>query len=80
MFSLMMPITFTSNAFVATDTMPSWLQRWVEVNPVSHLADAVRGLLGGGPVTSDTTISLLWAAGITVVFAPFAVPAFRNRA
>ncbi|MEU6428279.1 ABC transporter permease [Microbispora sp. NPDC046973] len=79
MFSLMMPITFTSNAFVATDTMPSWLQRWVEVNPVSHLADAVRGLLGGGPVAPDTTVSLLWAAGIAVVFAPLAVRAFRNR-
>ncbi|MEU7877681.1 ABC transporter permease [Microbispora bryophytorum] len=79
MFSLMMPITFTSNAFVATDTMPSWLQKWVEVNPVSHLADAVRGLLGGGPVASDATISLLWAAGIAVVVAPLAVRAFRNR-
>lgn len=80
MFSLMMPITFTSNAFVATDTMPSWLRTWVEVNPVSHLADAVRGLLGGGPVASDAVVSLLWAAGIVVVFAPLAVRAFRNRA
>ncbi|GAA0370809.1 ABC transporter permease [Microbispora corallina] len=79
MFSLMMPITFTSNAFVRTDTMPSWLQKWVEINPVSHLADAVRGLLSGGPVASDAVTSLLWAAGITVVFAPLAVRAFRTR-
>ncbi|MBX6387122.1 MAG: ABC transporter permease [Microbispora sp.] len=79
MFSLMMPITFTSNAFVATETMPSWLQKWAEVNPVSHVADAVRGLLGGGPVASDATICLLWAAGIAIVFGPLAVRAFRTR-
>ncbi|GII27460.1 ABC transporter permease [Planotetraspora mira] len=79
MFSLMMPITFTSNAFVRTDTMPSWLQKWVEVNPVSHLSDAVRGLLSGGPVASHAGISLLWAVGIAVVFAPLSIRAFRNR-
>ncbi|GAA1309587.1 transport permease protein [Planotetraspora silvatica] len=79
MFSLMMPITFTSNAFVRTDTMPSWLQKWVEVNPVSHLSDAVRGLLSGGPVASHAGISLLWAVGIVVVFAPLSIRAFRNR-
>ncbi|MEZ0072712.1 ABC transporter permease [Planotetraspora sp. GP83] len=79
MFSLMMPITFTSNAFVPTKTLPTWLQKWVEVNPVSHLADAVRGLLGGGPVASHAVISLLWAAGLVLVFAPFSIRAFRNR-
>ncbi|WP_055481255.1 ABC transporter permease [Sphaerimonospora mesophila] len=78
-FSLMMPITFTSNAFVPTKTMPEWLQRWVEINPVTHLADAVRGLLGGGPVSSSATVSLLWAAGIAIVFAPLSIRAFRNH-
>ncbi|WP_433354341.1 ABC transporter permease [Microtetraspora malaysiensis] len=78
-FSLMMPITFTSNAFVPTATMPSWLQKWAEVNPVSHLADAVRGLLSGGPIASSATVSLLWAAGLAVVFAPLSIRAFRNR-
>lgn len=78
-FSLMMPITFTSNAFVPTETMPEWLQRWVEINPVTHLADAVRGLLGGGPVASSATVSLLWAAGIAIAFAPLSIRAFRNH-
>lgn len=78
-FSLMMPITFTSNAFVPADTMPGWLQAWVEVNPVSHLADAVRGLLSGGPVAGSATISLLWAAGLALVFAPLAIRTFRSR-
>jgi ABC-2 type transport system permease protein/oleandomycin transport system permease protein len=77
-FSLMMPITFTSNAFVPTESMPGWLQKWVDVNPVSHLADAVRGLLSGGAVASHLGISLLWAAGIAVVFVPLSMRAFRR--
>ncbi|GGK72919.1 transport permease protein [Sphaerisporangium melleum] len=79
-FSVMMPLTFTSNAFVPTDTLPEWLQRWVEVNPVTHLADAVRGLLSGGPVAGNATVSLLWGLGIALVFAPLSLRAFRLRA
>ncbi|MEV7966275.1 ABC transporter permease [Sphaerisporangium sp. NPDC088356] len=78
-FSVMMPLTFTSNAFVPTNTLPGWLQKWVDVNPVTHLADAVRGLLSGGPVASHATISLIWALGIALVFAPLSLRAFRSR-
>ncbi|MDP9866593.1 MULTISPECIES: ABC transporter permease [Streptosporangium] len=79
-FSLMMPLTFTSNAFVPTDTMPGWLQVWVNVNPVTQLADAVRGLLLGGEVAGPAVSSLLWAAALAAVFAPLAIRAFRSRA
>ena len=43
------------------------------------LADAIRGLLIGGPVAGATLISLLWAVGFAVVFAPLAIRAFRRR-
>lgn len=79
-FAVMFPVTFVSNAFVPTDTMPGWLQGWVDVNPVTIVADAVRGLLVSGPVAAPVTGALLWAAGIMVVFAPLAVRAFRKRA
>jgi ABC transporter DrrB family efflux protein len=79
-FAVMFPLTFVSNAFVPSDTMPSWLQGWVDVNPVTILADAVRGLLVSGPVAGPVSGALLWAAGILVVFAPLAVRAFRKRA
>jgi len=78
-FAVMFPITFVSNAFVPSDTMPGWLQGWVDVNPVTIVADAVRGLLVSGPVAAPVTGALLWAAGIMVVFAPLAVRAFRKR-
>jgi oleandomycin transport system permease protein len=79
-FAVMFPLTFVSNVFVPTDTMPGWLQAWVDVNPVTILADTIRGLLVGGPVAAPMTGVLLWAAGILVVFAPLAVRAFRKRA
>ncbi|MER7444945.1 ABC transporter permease [Micromonospora avicenniae] len=78
-FMVIFPLTFTSNAFVPTETMPGWLQSWVEVNPVTILADAIRGLLVSGPVAGPLVRSLIWAVGIAVVFAPLAVRALRRR-
>ncbi|MGH8867354.1 MAG: ABC transporter permease [Actinomycetes bacterium] len=78
-FTALFPITFVSNVFAPADTMPGWLQAFVEVNPVTNLADATRGLLVGGPVTEPALTTLAWAAGIAVVFAPLAVRALRRR-
>ncbi|MFF0154781.1 ABC transporter permease [Micromonospora sp. NPDC005203] len=78
-FTVIFPLTFTSNIFVPTDRMPGWLQSWVEVNPVTVVADALRGLLVGGPVAGPTIQTLLWGAGIAVIFAPLAVRGLKRR-
>src|SRR6266567_2052536 len=78
-FIVLFPLTFTSDAFVRTASMPGWLQAWAKVNPVSLLSDAARGLLVSGPVTGPALASLLYALGFTVVFAPLAVRALRRR-
>jgi ABC-2 type transport system permease protein/oleandomycin transport system permease protein len=78
-FTLIFPITFTSSAFVRVETMPGWLQAWVEVNPVTHLSDAFRGLLVGGAVAEPVMWSLVWAAGIAAVFFPLAMRAYRSH-
>jgi oleandomycin transport system permease protein len=78
-FTVIFPLTMISNAFVATSTMPGWLQSFVKINPVTFLADAIRGLLVGGPVGAPVVKSLAWAAGLLVVFAPLAVRAFRRK-
>jgi oleandomycin transport system permease protein len=78
-FVVTFPLTFTSNAFVPTTTMPGWLQAWVKVNPVTILADAVRGLLDGVPHAAAVGQSVLWAVVITAVFAPLAVARFKRR-
>ena len=79
-FSTMMPLTFTSSALVPADTFPGWLKAWSDVNPVTYLADAIRGLLIGGEIAWPTVVSLLWSAGFVVVFAPLAIRVFRSHA
>lgn len=78
-FTALFPVTFVSNVFVPVNTMPEWLQGVVNVNPVSNLADASRGLLVGGPVLEPSLWSLAWALAITVVFAPLSVWALNRR-
>lgn len=80
MFLLIFPLAFGSNVFVPADTMPGWLQAFVDVNPISHLVSAVRGLMLGGPVGSHLVWTLAWMAGLLVVFMPLAVRAYRRRA
>jgi oleandomycin transport system permease protein len=78
-FGLMLPLTFLSGAFVRVETMPGWLQAVVRVNPVSSLADAVRGLLAGGPVQWPVEKTLIAVAVIMVVFLPLALRAYRRE-
>ncbi len=79
-FLVLFPLTFGSSMFVPVATLPGWLQSWVKVNPVTHLVDAARGLMiGGTDVAWPVTQSLLWSIGITLVFAPLAVRAYRRR-
>jgi oleandomycin transport system permease protein len=80
MFLLIFPLAFGSNTFVSTETMPGWLQAFVKVNPISQLVSSVRGLMTGGPVAGHVGWTLLWMAGLLVVFAPLAVRAYRRRA
>ena len=79
MMLLVLPLSFGSNTFVRTATMPGWLQAFVNVNPISHLVSAVRGLMLGGPVASDVGWTLAWIAGLLAVFFPLALRAYIRR-
>ncbi len=80
MFLLVLPLSFASNTYVQTSTMPGWLQAFVKVNPISHLVGSVRGLMIGGPVADNLMWTLGWMAGLLVVFVPLALWAYRRRA
>jgi ABC transporter DrrB family efflux protein len=83
-FIWLFPLTFASSAFVPVDTMPSWLQAFARHNPVSVLADSLRGLFHVNPAltTADTRWALiqsvLWIAGILIVFIPISVIRYRG--
>ncbi|SDD32243.1 ABC-2 type transport system permease protein [Sanguibacter gelidistatuariae] len=70
---IMFPLTFLSNAFVTVDTLPSWLQTFVKVNPVSHIVTAVRDLANNGTVGAEVGWALFACAVVIAIFAPLAV-------
>jgi oleandomycin transport system permease protein len=80
MFLLIFPLSFGSNVFVQTKTLPGWLQAFVQVNPITPLVSTIRGLLVGGPVANHLLVTLAWMAGLLVVFVPLALRAYARRA
>jgi oleandomycin transport system permease protein len=78
-FVVVLPLTFGSNIFVPAENLPTWLQGWVRINPVSQLADATRGLLLDVPVGNAVRNGLLCVAALLVVFVPLAIRAYRRN-
>lgn len=77
---ILMPLMFTSNAFVPTSTMPGWMQAIADVNPVSHLVSSFRGLANDGTVTAHVGATVIGAVVIVAVVAPITVHAYLRRA
>jgi ABC-2 type transport system permease protein len=78
-FTFLFPLVFASNIMVDPQTMPGWLRAFVEVNPVSLMADAMRGLMGGGVTAYQIALALLAPAVLTVVLAPVTLWLYRRR-
>ena len=71
----LMPVTFISNIYVDPTTMPSWLQGFVAVNPVSLITSALREVLNGTPqmgtlALGTLALGLLAPVLVMVIFAP----------
>jgi ABC-2 type transport system permease protein len=78
-FMALFPITVLSNVFVEPDTLPGWLKAFVDVNPISHLVTASRGLMEGSVGAGDMGIVLGTAVVLTAVFAPLTTHLYRSR-
>jgi oleandomycin transport system permease protein len=84
-FLIVFPLTFGSSTFVPASTLPTWLQGWVAINPVTHVIESMRGLLTGstGVVGDTLTGQLLWVIGSCIVlvgvFFPLATWAYRRK-
>ena len=80
------PLVFASSVFVPVETMPSWLQTFAEVQPVTILTNTARSLMLPEEVAASLGLdtgtlilqSLAWTAAILLVFVPWAVRQYRR--
>ncbi len=85
-FLPLFPLMFASSIFVPVDTLPSWMQGFAENQPVTVLADTMRGYVLGQEFLSTsprslTTLSLFsmfWIVVILVIAVPLAVRKYRR--
>ena len=77
-FMSIFPLTFLSNVYVEPDTLPAGLEAFVNVNPISHLVSASRGLMDGSVAGSDLVVVFGTAALLTAVFLPLTTRLYRR--
>jgi ABC-2 type transport system permease protein len=77
-FMLTFPLVFASSAFTSTETMPGWLRTFADAQPVTQVANALRGLTNGGAVEPAVMHALVWSLGMLVVAEVLATWRFRK--
>jgi ABC-2 type transport system permease protein len=73
------PLTFLSNVFVEPETLPAGLEAFVDINPISILATASRGLMEGNADGGDIAIVLATGVVLTAIFMPLTTRLYRTR-
>lgn len=86
---VLFPIALVSNGLVPTQRMTPWLRDVTTWNPISAVTAAARDLLGNPnpsasihawPMQHPVYTTLIWSAGLLIVFAPVATALYRRRA
>jgi ABC-2 type transport system permease protein len=78
-FMILFPLTFISNIFVDPDTMPSWLQSFVGINPMTWLTTATRGLMAGDASAGDIGLVLLSSVVLVAIFGPLTMYLYNRK-
>jgi ABC-2 type transport system permease protein len=78
-FTFLFPLVFASNIMVDPATMPGWLRAFVEVNPISLMTTAVRGLMNGGASFGDVGVALIAPVVLTFGLSPVVLWLCRRR-
>jgi ABC-2 type transport system permease protein len=87
MSMIVFPLAFVSSAYIPVNTMPGWLQSVAANQPVTQVVNAVRCLTEGPKIEAllhhstghYVVLSLIWCAGIVVVFSVLAVAQYSKR-
>ena len=77
-FVLLFPLVFASSVFVPVSSMPSWLQAFAKVSPVTLTANAARSLALVPGTPSSLAGAVAWIAGLLAVFVPLSVWRYRR--
>lgn len=78
-FTFLFPLVFGSNIMVDPATMPGWLRAFVDVNPVSLMATAIRGVMGSGATMTQIALALVAPILLTVLLAPTTLWLYRRQ-
>jgi ABC-2 type transport system permease protein len=76
---VLFPLTFLSNVFVEPTTMPAWLRAFTDVNPITHLVAATRGLMQGTPDAGEITWVLVSAAVLVAIFGTLTMRLYNRK-
>lgn len=76
---ILFPLTFISNVFVSPETMPGWLEVFVNINPITFLVTAIRGLMFNMVVAEEIGWVLLTCALLVIVFSPLTMYIYRRK-
>ena len=79
-FVWVFPLVFASSLYVPIATMPSWLQVFANVNPVTAMVDTIRALALGTDLSASLWKILAWDAGIVLIFLPLALRRYGRLA
>jgi ABC transporter DrrB family efflux protein len=77
-FVVLFPLVFASSVFVPVSSMPSWLQAFAKVSPVTLTANAARSLALVPGTPSSLGGAIAWIAGLLAVFVPLSVWRYRR--
>jgi len=76
---ILFPVTFVSNVFVSPETMPGWLEAVVDVNPITFLVTAIRGLMFNEVMATEITWVLITSAVLVAIFSPLTAFLYRRK-
>lgn len=72
-------LTYPSSAFVPIATMPHWLQGFARNQPITHLVEALRGLLLDRPVGTHAVCAIAWSLGLVAASVAATTVLYRRR-